>query len=455
VLIPKLSGIRSLSAGEGTAFVVLEGGTVKGWGTNTGATETKCVQPNKEARLCDTHPVTIKGLAGVVSVAAAGFGGANLALLQNGTVMSWGGNYYGQLGNGTFGGSRKTPELVPGLSGVVAVAADRWSDFALLEGGTVVAWGRNVRGELGNGGVGSAMCGGELCEPNPTPVTGLSGVKALAAGGEHALALMSDGTVKAWGTNALGELGDGTDEVKDMPVPVSGLAGVVAVAAGNTNSTALLGGGTVMDWGQNRGGELGVGTDVGPEECIGGKPAYCSTAPVAVTGITGVTAIAEGAYHTLALLAGGAIDSWGASEALALGTGAFGPEHCWENQIRNCSSSSVPVTGLNETTTPQLNASAIVAGGENSYAVGPTPKVTRVSPVTGPDEGGTVVTITGSGFTGATEVIFGVCPATDYAVNSDTSITATSPPCSGEGRIKVTTFGTGVGGINAIFSYHA
>jgi hypothetical protein len=115
----------------------------------------------------------------------------NLALLRNGTVMAWGGNSVGQLGNGTFTPS-KAPAPVPGLSGVRSVAAGNGDSYAVLQDGSVMAWGNDERGSLGFPATGSCGNGFGKCVATPTKVPGLSGVTAIASGGElpgeHAVA---------------------------------------------------------------------------------------------------------------------------------------------------------------------------------------------------------------------------------------------------------------------------
>lgn len=92
-------------------------------------------------------------------------------------------------------------------------------------------------------------------------VSGLSGVTAVAAGATHGLALLSGGTVMAWGQNSYGEIGNGTIQTRqETPVAVSGVSGVSAISAGRQDSVALLGSGTAMTWGINQYGTLGNGT---------------------------------------------------------------------------------------------------------------------------------------------------------------------------------------------------
>ena len=202
----------------------------------------------------------------------------------SGTVLAWGDNVDGQLGNGTFTTSN-TPVEVSGLTGVTAIAAGgafNHHSLALKSDGTVWAWGYNGGGELGNG----------TYTDNNTPVevNGLSGVTAIAGGGFHGLALKSDGTVWAWGYNVSGQLGNGTNTTSNTPVQVSGLSGVAAIAGGDIHSLALKSDGTVWAWGYNLDGELGNGTYTD------------SNTPVEVSGLSGVTVIAGGGFHSLALV---------------------------------------------------------------------------------------------------------------------------------------------------------
>ena len=133
--------------------------------------------------------------------------------------------------------------IADGTSGVTAIAPGGEHTLALLEDGTAIAWGQNGYGQLGNPGV-------ELSSPTPVPVEGLSEVRALAAGGDFSLALLDNGTVMAWGADGQGELGIGSSETaRDAPVEVSGLSGVQAIAAGGTHALALMSDGTVVTWG--------------------------------------------------------------------------------------------------------------------------------------------------------------------------------------------------------------
>ena len=172
--------------------------------------------------------------------------------LSDGTVRSWGFNAMGQLGDGTTT-KRLRPVTVTGLSGVVDVVGGRDMSYARLADGTVRSWGGGANGELGNGILTAR-------QTRPVTVTGLTGVMALAAGRNHGLALRSDGTVMAWGLNSSGQLGNGTKTSRSTPVLVSGIVGAIAVAAGADHSVALLADGRVFTWGEAGRGQLGNGS---------------------------------------------------------------------------------------------------------------------------------------------------------------------------------------------------
>src|SRR5262249_39952156 len=192
---------------------------------------------------------------------------------------TWGDNSAGELGDGTLT-PRTTPVPVRSLSGVQAISVNGRHDLALLANGTVMSWGDNTFGQLGNGTT-SANHNAEL----PVAVTGLPKAVQVAAGGEHSLALLANGTVMAWGDNSNGQLGNGTTTSSDVPVAVQGLTNVKAIAAGDLFSVAVLANGTVMTWGRNSVGQLGNGGSKGEDVPGAGK------------GITTAGAGAAGGQH--------------------------------------------------------------------------------------------------------------------------------------------------------------
>jgi len=186
------------------------------------------------------------------------------AVTTAGGIKCWGYNGAGRLGNGTFASSN-IPVDVVGLgsgSGVVAVSAGGAHSCAVVRGGViggaVWCWGFNGSGELGNADP-------FLASSNvPVQVSGLgsdSGVVAVSAGDSHVCAMTSVGVVWCWGYNASGRLGDASTTDSNVPVQVSGLgSGAVAISAGSSYSCAVITGGTVKCWGDNGSGQLGNGS---------------------------------------------------------------------------------------------------------------------------------------------------------------------------------------------------
>ena len=284
-------------------------------------------------------PVGGNGLSGVTALAGGYEGGT--ALLENGTVKAWGGNAYGQLGDENTSGPEegctcsKLPEAVSGVSSATAIAGGAWFNLALLSNGTVKAWGENQFGELGietSEGPEHCTVSTVPCDSTPTTVAGLTGVVAIAAGAWHSLALLSNGKVMAWGKNTVGQLGNNTTTDSDVPVEVEGLSGVVAISAGYAESMALLSNGTVMAWGGNGHGQLGQEEHpaTGPEVC-GAAKEPCSRKPLLVKGLSEVTQVSDGYWNAIALRADGSVVTWGNNAEGQLGQGispAEGPETC-------------------------------------------------------------------------------------------------------------------------------
>ena len=133
----------------------------------------------------------------------------------------------------------------------------------------------------------------------PAQIAGLAGVRALAAGQSHALAIAADGTVRAWGLNEVGQLGIGSPASTAPPTRVPGLRDVTVIAAGEDHSLAVGADGSLWAWGFNNLGQLGVATN----QVCGASP--CSSTPVRVTAIAGATAVAGGGRHSLVVAAGG------------------------------------------------------------------------------------------------------------------------------------------------------
>ena len=251
----------------------------------------------------------------VVTAIAAG-NSHTVALKNDGTILAWGYNGYGQLGDGTNTLYRSTPVPVMNLTGVTKIAAGGHHTVALKNDSTVWAWGLNSSGQLDDG----TMTVSNI----PVLVSGLTGIKitAIAAGDLHTVALTSDGNVLAWGKNDHGQLGDGTPTLySNIPVQVGGsspLTDVITISAGFFNTVALKNGGTVWAWGSNSSGEVGDGTIIErntPVQVGGSSP------------LADVTAIAAGEFHTVALKSNGTVWAWGRNDYGQVGDGTTIEKH--------------------------------------------------------------------------------------------------------------------------------
>jgi alpha-tubulin suppressor-like RCC1 family protein len=230
---------------------------------------------------------------GVVQV-AAGFE-HSLAVRSDGTVWAWGSNYYGELGDGTTTASSK-PVQVTGLTGVIAVAAGTWESLALRSDGTVWAWGRNQYGQLGNGTTTDSS--------TPVRVTGLTGVTKIASTYGFSMALRSDGTVWVWGDG--GRFGTGRTTSSPVPVKVAGLSQVTGIAANQDSAYAIRTSSitdltSVWAWGRNTYGDLGDGSTA------------MRLAPEQVTGINAprIACITASQFFVVVLGTDGSVWGWG------------------------------------------------------------------------------------------------------------------------------------------------
>jgi alpha-tubulin suppressor-like RCC1 family protein len=278
MMLPAPATAVSVAAGPTLSVAADAAGTVWRWGDwrPEGATASRGAS--------SLIPVVVLGAPKSVAVAA----GTDhvVALGASGDVVTFGANAHGQLGDGTRRTRLSIPALVGGLSDVVAVAAAPGQSFALDARGDLWIWGRDVDGPgvdalepvrvHGLPQVTAVSAGGEIVvlaangtvwtldRPDviePTTFAGqaavtvrqvpnLYGVVAVDAGDSHSLALRNDGTVWGWGTNANGELGDGTSSASSLPLRVRDLTGCVAICAGTNLSLAVRSDGSVWGWGR-------------------------------------------------------------------------------------------------------------------------------------------------------------------------------------------------------------
>jgi alpha-tubulin suppressor-like RCC1 family protein len=305
-----------------------------------------------------------------VAVSVSQGGTTPCAVASNGQVFCWGLDNLGQLGrpatSSCLGGEpcSMVPGAVPLLtSSVTQVSTDGAYVCALTAAGAVQCWGDNTNGQLGNGTTTSST--------TPVQVVGLtSGVTSISTGGGTACAVTGSGGVVCWGQNVLGQLGNGTTASSTVPVGVTGLSsGMKSVSVGIGFACATSQSGAAFCWGSNELGQLGNG-GVSADICLGVVP--CSTTPVGVTGLSsGVSAVVvpDGDEFACALKLDGSVVCWGIDTIGQLGDGGTPPDFCnpaSAGPAGPCALTPVPVSGLSGVTALATGieaACAVTSGG--------------------------------------------------------------------------------------------
>jgi alpha-tubulin suppressor-like RCC1 family protein len=322
----------SIASGAFHSLELISNGTVNAWGRND---DGQLGYGVSGVNANQNYPVFVEAIGGAGSLwgvcAISGGGSHSLALLSTGKLLAWGNNYQGQLGDGTINSSStpvvvKNSNLIDQLDDVVAIASPSTlsgnHNLVLRSDGTVLTWGNNTNGQLGNGQTGGY-------KNVPIQVNNLNSAIAIAAGQNFSLALKADGTVWAWGSNNIGQLGNGfngpgTDQ--NIPVMVVGLNNIVAIAAGGSHGLALKSDGTVWAWGSNQAGQLGNGTTTfnnAPSKVMGGflYPYILPFTNIKAIGAGNLYSRNTDGENSSALSAGGIVYSWGSNSSFQLGIG--------------------------------------------------------------------------------------------------------------------------------------
>ena len=384
-----------------------------------------------------TSPTAARLPAGVTASQVAPGNSHTVALGSDGAVYAWGDNAHGELGNATTTAS-PTPVVVglPAGTTITSVGAGYLDSYAVTSTGAVYAWGYGALGELGNGGTADAL--------SPVLVSLPSGVSvaAVSAGYAHTLALTTTGAVYAWGSNASGQLGDGTKTSTDVPVKTAVPSGttVTMVSAGYGHSLALTSTGGVLAWGANDHGQLGTGTLIS------------SATPVAVN-LAGAHAssVAAGFRHSAATTTSGAALAWGDNGSGELGTGQPGSalaQSLTPVAMTLSGASATSVTAGAGFTLVLTTAGSVLGAGDNSYGeLGTGNRTSTATPVgaalpAGPGPSA----VTTSSFSLTSFVLMPAAATTttvtssmpDAAAGRPVTFTATVTPNSGLGTVTFT-----------------
>jgi alpha-tubulin suppressor-like RCC1 family protein len=252
----------------------------------------------------------------------------SMALMADGTIWTWGKNSNGQLGDGTTNMSSFPTRVVDTageavLTGAAGISAGNTHSLALLTDGSILAWGFNFSAQLGNGTTESSNIPVQVSGPEGNGI--LTDIISIAPhSGQFSLVLGKDGTAWTWGYNESGVLGQNHELMHEFyPVQVKGpdgdnlLTGLTAVSSGRNHAMGLHQDGTVWSWGSNSSGQLGDGTRES-------KPFPVQViAPEGVGTLKNVVALSAGARHSLALLADGTVWAWGDNNRGQLGVSSI------------------------------------------------------------------------------------------------------------------------------------
>ncbi|MBI3812816.1 MAG: hypothetical protein HY283_11555 [Nitrospirae bacterium] len=297
VAVSSLSNVAALAAGEWHTCAVMKTGQVECWGANDQAQLANLSKRSSSTPL--TTPV------GPATQIAAGRS-HTCARLINGAVVCWGDNRTSQTGVQRPSLARPSlPVVVPNITQAISVAAGEEHSCAVQEDGQLLCWGDNHFGQLGHG-----IQEHHSFPPLPVPIDGKA--RTVTAGRRHTCALLRDGTVECWGKGFEGQLGDGLGRDSLTPVrvltAVSGgpepLAQVRAITAGSQHTCALLENGKVYCWGSNHLGQLGR---------VQGQTATRA----AFSGLTDVIAVSAGGWQTCAIRSSGTTTCFGGMKPYA------------------------------------------------------------------------------------------------------------------------------------------
>jgi alpha-tubulin suppressor-like RCC1 family protein len=340
---------RSLGTGGGHTCSILENGSIA------------CTGYNYEGQLGagngnvdQSKPIlAILGNGVTANHVVAGYA-HSCAILDNGSTKCWGDNYMGQLGDGTYT-DRTTPTLI-GLSrdAVDISASIGRHTCAILDNGSLYCWGYGTDGQLGDGTASTRN--------SPTFIDIGSNRTAvdISTGYSHTCTILDNGSVKCWGDNSKGQLGDGTLSQRTTPTLVTNLGGnAISLSLGDRSTCALLDSGIVKCWGRNDMGQLGDGTTTD------------KTSPTQVASFgasRSAVAISSGIYHTCAILDNKSISCWGYNNYGQLGDGTTSNRNSpvWVNDSDNYKSVASISAGAHHTCS-LYNDGTIQCWGYNNY----------------------------------------------------------------------------------------
>ena len=297
------SGVVDIQGGQSHTCALTDGGNMKCWGSNASGQLGNGQAPSWASV---KTPIDVINLSNSVASIAVGYN-HTCAVTATGAAYCWGSNSYGQLGTGTISTTgQSTPTLVQGLStGVSSIAAGGEHTCAKTTSGTLRCWGNNATGAVGDGSW--------TRRTSPVNVEGFSSaVASVAAGRYHTCATDVSGKAYCWGNGGPGSLGNGTTQNRSTPTLVSGIGEGATAIDGGINHTCAIVSGTAKCWGYNNVGQIGDGTTTN------------RLTPVSVVGLDKpVISLTTGDQLSCAVVQGGKTYCWGANDIGQLGDGTI------------------------------------------------------------------------------------------------------------------------------------
>jgi alpha-tubulin suppressor-like RCC1 family protein len=254
VTVLGITNASSLAVGDRNACVIVSGG-IKCWGTGSNGANGDGTITARPA------PVTVTGITTATQIGLGRFFGC--ALLSNQTVKCWGLGNNGQQGHGALTNQNAPSATALNVSGAIRISAGYNHACALLSSGQVMCWGSSSYGQIGNG-----TSGGTTFISTPAYVTGINTAMEISTGYEFSCALLRDNTVRCWGYNNYGTLGDGAVTARSTPVtvtisegnePLTRMTSITSNANVTCGNRANSDGNQLVCWGNNAHGSLGLG----------------------------------------------------------------------------------------------------------------------------------------------------------------------------------------------------
>ncbi len=340
--------IVSLTSQSFHSCALRKSGTVLCWGKNTHG------QLGNGTREDSARLVKVEGVRGAVELALGR--DFSCARLGSGEVQCWGNNESGQLGDGRGtkpGALSLRPVKVAGLRQPLALSAGEYHVCALEQGGGVKCWGNSSNGQIGSDA--------QRAFGKPLAIEQLGPVQRVASGASHVCALETSGVVKCWGRNTEGQLGDGKSGSRIKPVVVANLEDAIELASGHRHSCARQRSGRVWCWGDNASAQLGPGAGRDPKRGT----------PVEVAGLATVVQLAGGSEHSCARQRSGRVVCWGSNAAGQLGQNRTVTRRPEPTPVRGMSDAVDLALGAQHTCALRTNGEVACWGDREYGALGP------------------------------------------------------------------------------------